>query len=201
MRSPFAITSIVAAVLAVGMCAAWLAPSRDETKGTVHSATQASATPPSATPPIQPQTASERRWQAATTQLDMTAAASADESDARARMERALKEVRDHASTLGARASTVLAFVDRSQLAWKAYFDAEVELRWPPNAGDFGSIYPMCVATNMASMCNARAQALESLVHVEEGDGCFSRWERAHRSRARPRFAAVSARIARLRRG
>ena len=177
MRSPFAITSIVAAVLAVGMCAAWLAPSHDETKGTVHSATQPSATPPSATPPIQPQTASERRWQAATTQLDMTAAASADESDARARMERALKEVRDHASTLGARASTVLAFVDRSQLAWKAYFDAEVELRWPPNAGDFGSIYPMCVATNMASMCNARAQALESLVHVEEGDGCFSRWD------------------------
>ena len=140
MRSPFAITSIVAAVLAVGMCAAWLAPSHDETKGTVHSATQPSATPPSATPPVQPQTASERRWQAATTQLDMTAAASADESDARARMERALKEVRDHASTLGARASTVLAFVDRSQLAWKAYFDAEVELRWPPNAGDFGSI-------------------------------------------------------------
>ena len=172
MGSPFAITSIVAAVLAVGMCAAWLAPSRDETKGTAQS-----ATPPSATPPAQPQTASERRWQAATTQLDMTAAASADESDARARMERALKEVRDHASTLGAQASTVLAFVDRSQLAWKAYFDAEVELRWPPNAGDFGTIYPMCVATNRASMCNARAQALESLVHVEEGDGCFSRWD------------------------
>ena len=162
MRSSFAITSIVAAVLALGMCAAWLAPPHDATK---------------ATPPTQPQTASERRWQAATTQLDMNAAASADESDARARMERALKEVRDHASTLGAQGSTVLAFVDRSQLAWKAYFDAEVELRWPPNAGDFGSIYPMCVATDRASMCNARAQALESLVHVEEGDGCFSRWD------------------------
>ena len=35
----------------------------------------------------------------------------------------------------------------------------------------------MCVATDRASMCNARAQALESLVHVEEGDGCFSRWD------------------------
>jgi uncharacterized protein YecT (DUF1311 family) len=107
----------------------------------------------------------------------MNAAASADESDARARMERALKEVRDHALTLGAQGSTVLAFVDRSQRAWKAYFDAEVELRWPPNGGDFGTIYPMCVATDMARMCNARAQALESLVHVEEGDGCFSRWD------------------------
>ena len=66
--------------------------------------------------------------QAADTQREMNAAASTDESDARARMERALKEVRDHAST-------VLAFVHRSQRAWKAYFDAEVELRWPPNAG------------------------------------------------------------------
>ena len=167
MPSTFAITSIVAAVLAAGMCAAWPAPPGDATEAIAQSA-------PS---PVQPQSDSQRRWQAATTQLDMTAAASADESDARARMERALKEVRDHASKLGAQASTVLAFVDRSQLAWKAYFDAEVELRWPPNAGDFGTIYPMCVATDRASMCNARAQALESLVHVEEGDGCFSRWD------------------------
>ena len=168
MRSTFAITSIVAAVFAVGMCAAWPALPGDATK----------VPPPSATPPQpQPQTASERRWQAAETQREMNAAASADESDARARMERALKEVRDHASTLGAQGSTVLALVDRSQRAWKAYFDAEVELRWPPNAEDFGTIYPMCVATDMARMCNERAQALESLVHVEEGDGCFSRWD------------------------
>ena len=167
MRSTFAITSIVAAVFAVGMCAAWPALPRDATKAIAQSA-------PS---PVQPQSDSQRRWQAATTQLDMNAAASADESDARARMERALKEVRDHASTLGAQGSTVLALVDRSQRAWKAYFDAEVELRWPPNAEDFGTIYPMCVATDMARMCNERARALESLVHVEEGDGCFSRWD------------------------
>ena len=172
MRSTFAITSIVAAALAAGMCAAWPAPQRDETKATARS-----APPPSAPSPVQPQSDSQRRWQAATTQLDMNAAASADESDARARMERALKEVRDHASTLGAQGSTVLALVDRSQRAWKAYFDAEVELRWPPNAGDFGSIYPMCVATDRARMCNERARALESLVHVEEGAGCFSRWD------------------------
>ena len=166
MRSAFAITSIVAAVFAVGMCAAWPALPRDATK-----------VPPSSATPPQPQTASERRWQAATTQLDMNAAASADESDARARMERALKEVRDHASTLGAQGSTVLALVDRSQRAWKAYFDAEVELRWPPNAEDFGTIYPMCVATDMARMCNERARALESLVHVEEGEVCGPRWD------------------------
>ena len=168
MRSTFAITSIVAAVFAVGMCAAWPALPGDATK----------VPPPSATPPQpQPQTASERRWQAAETQRDMNAAASADESDARARMERALKEVRDHASTLGAQGSTVLALVDRSQRAWKAYFDAEVELRWPPNAGDFGTIYPMCVATDMARMCNERARALESLVHVEDGEVCGPRWD------------------------
>lgn len=166
MRSTFAITSIVAAVFAVGMCAAWPALPRDATK----------VPPPSATPP-QPQSDSQRRWQAATTQREMNAAASADESDARARMERALKEARDHASTLGAQGSIVLALVDRSQRAWKAYFDAEVELRWPPNAEDFGTIYPMCVATDRARMCNERARALESLVHVEEGDGCFSRWD------------------------
>ena len=100
----------------------------------------------------------------------MNAAASADESDARARMERALKEVRDHASTLGAQGSTVLALVDRSQRAWKAYFDAEVELRWPPNAEDFGTIYPMCVATDMARMCNERARALGLAVLVEVHD-------------------------------
>ena len=168
MRSTFAITSIVAAAFAVGMCAAWPALPRDATK----------LPPPSATPPQpQTQTASERRWQAAETQREMNAAASADESDARARMERALKEVRDHASTLGAQASTVLALVDRSQRSWKTYFDAEVELRWPSDAGDFGTIYPMCVATDRARMCNARAQALESLVHAAEGDGCFSRWD------------------------
>ena len=167
MRSTFAITSIVAAVLAAGMCAAWPAPPGDATKAIAQSA-------PS---PVQPQSDSQRRWQAATTQLDMNAAASADESDARARMERALKEVRDHASTLGAQGSTVLALVDRSQRAWKAYFDAEVELRWPPNAGDFGSIYPMCVATDRARMCNERARALESLVHVEDGEVCGPRWD------------------------
>ena len=167
MRSTFAITSIVAAVFAAGMCAAWPAPPGDATKAIAQSA-------PS---PVQPQSDSQRRWQAATTQRDMNAAASADESDARARMERALKEVRDHASTLGAQGSTVLALVDRSQRAWKAYFDAEVELRWPPNAEDFGTIYPMCVATDRARMCNERARALESLVHVEEGAGCFSRWD------------------------
>ena len=170
MRSTFAITSIVAAVFAVGMCAAWPALPCDATK----------VPPPSAAPPQpqpQTQTASERRWQAADTQREMNAAASADESDARARMERALKEVRDHASTLGAQASTVLALVDRSQRAWKAYFDAEVELRWPPNAEDFGTIYPMCVATDMARMCNERARALESLVHVEEGEVCGPRWD------------------------
>ena len=167
MRSTFAITSIVAAVLAAGMCAAWPAPPGDATKAIAQSAT----------PPIQPQSDSQRRWQAATTQRDMNAAASADESDARARMERALKEARDHASTLGAQGSTVLALVDRSQRAWKAYFDAEVELRWPPNAEDFGSIYPMCVATDRARMCNARALALESLVHVEDGEVCGPRWD------------------------
>ena len=76
MRSTFAITSIVAAVFAVGMCAAWPALPGDATK----------VPPPSATPPQpQPQTASERRWQAAETQREMNAAASADESDARAR--------------------------------------------------------------------------------------------------------------------
>ena len=167
MRSTFAITSIVAAVFAAGMCAAWPAPPGDATKAIAQSA-------PS---PVQTQSDSQRRWQAATTQLDMNAAASADESDARARMERALKEARDHASTLGAQASTVLALVDRSQRAWKAYFDAEVELRWPPNAEDFGTIYPMCVATDRARMCNERARALESLVHVEEGEVCGPRWD------------------------
>ena len=75
MRSTFAITSIVAAVFAAGMCAAWPAPPGDATKAIAQSA-------PS---PVQPQSDSQRRWQAATTQLDMNAAASADESDARAR--------------------------------------------------------------------------------------------------------------------
>ncbi len=167
MRTPFVITSLVAAVLAAGMCAAWPAPPHDATK----------ATPSSAPPPVQPESASERRWQAAETQHDMNAAASADETEARARMERALKEVRDHASTLGAQASTVLALVDRSQRAWKAYFDAEVELRWPPNAGDFGSVYPMCVASDIARMYIERAEALESLMHVEDGEVCGPRWD------------------------
>ena len=67
--------------------------------------------------------------QAADTPREMNAAASADESDAGARMECALKEVRDHGSTQGAQGSTVLALVDRSQRAWKAYFDAEVPPR------------------------------------------------------------------------
>ena len=52
--------------------------------------------------------------QAADTQRDMNSAASTDESDARARRERALKEVRDHAST-------VFAFVHRSQRAWQSW--------------------------------------------------------------------------------
>ena len=71
----------------------------------------------------------------------------------------------------------MLALVDRSQRSWKTYFDAEVELRWPPNAGDFGTIYPMCVATDRARMCNERARALESLVHVEDGEVCGPRWD------------------------
>ena len=35
----------------------------------------------------------------------------------------------------------------------------------------------MCVATDMARMCNERARALESLVHVEDGEVCGPRWD------------------------
>jgi hypothetical protein len=160
MRSSFAITSIVAAVLAVGMCAAWLAPPHDATKGTAQSATQPSATPPSATPPqTQTQTASERRWQAADTQRDLNAAASADESDARPRRGRPCS-----------RSWLVRNARERRTSTSKWSF---VGLRTRRTSGP--SI--RCAGRPTGRACATRAQALESLVHVEEGEVCGPRWD------------------------
>ena len=62
----------------------------------------------------------------------------------------------------------------RSQRAWIAFRDAELEALYPDENKQisYGSIYPMCVCGEQARLTQDRIEQLRRWLEVEEGDGC-----------------------------
>ena len=59
--------------------------------------------------------------------------------------------------------------------AWEAYRDAQLKAIYPPVAderAEYGSIYPMCLATLRRKLTESRIRDLKMLT-TSEGDGCL----------------------------
>lgn len=60
-----------------------------------------------------------------------------------------------------------------AQRAWLVFRDAEVAARFPAGPSEYGSVYPMCVGSELTELTEARARRLRIWVEgVEPGDVC-----------------------------
>lgn len=65
---------------------------------------------------------------------------------------------------------------DPAQKAWEAYRDAQIEAIYPnpeKNIGEYGSVYPMCLALLKAKLSEGRIRDLKALTTSGGGDVCF----------------------------
>ncbi len=70
-----------------------------------------------------------------------------------------------------------VAKLKKSQIAWEAYRDAQLETSWPfADRTWYGSVHPMCVAGARAALTEARTRELKAMIVSQEGDVCSSRW-------------------------
>ncbi len=107
------------------------------------------------------------------TQLGMNEAAGRDLQAAETEMAGVLDTlVKQAAGKPGA-----IATLNKAQTAWKVYRDAQIAAMWPlPEHGQYGSVYPMCVAIVRAKLTNARVAELRAMLERVEGDVCNSEW-------------------------
>ncbi len=80
-------------------------------------------------------------------------------------------------SQLRARASVdpdALALLDKAQLAWVAYRDAQLAVMWPSpeKQAKYGTVFPMCFSYASAALTNRRTTELELMLKRDEGDVC-----------------------------
>src|SRR5262245_20991901 len=107
------------------------------------------------------------------TQLGMHEAADAEFRAANAEMTKALESLVQKA----AGKPDAVAKLNKSQAAWKVYRDAQVGAMWPlPERSSYGSVYSMCVLTEMTNLTKARTSELRAMLEPTEGDVCGSRW-------------------------
>ena len=100
--------------------------------------------------------------QTATTQMDLNECAGKELKQAEAQLAALLKK-------LGIDANSA------EEKAWEAYRDAQLKAIYPPVAderAEYGSIYPMCLATLKRKLTESRIRDLQMLT-TSEGDGCF----------------------------
>ena len=70
-----------------------------------------------------------------------------------------------------------IANLNKSQSAWKAYRDAQVDTMWSfPVRTSYGSALPMCVATERTLLTKVRVAELRAMLESVEGDVCNSQW-------------------------
>jgi uncharacterized protein YecT (DUF1311 family) len=107
-----------------------------------------------------------------------TQAGMAKESAHRARAADAeLEQILQALNTQARGNSHATAKLARSQSAWEAYRDAQLELTWPSSDPQrYGSVYPMCVADLRASLTQRRSEELRALLTRAEGDVCAPGW-------------------------
>ena len=83
----------------------------------------------------------------------------------------------DRLMTRAAGKTDAIAKLTKAQTAWKEYRDAQVAARWPfPERRQYGSVYPMCAATELTNLTNARVAELRRMLTSVEGEVCNSQW-------------------------
>lgn len=100
--------------------------------------------------------------QAAKTQIDLDACAGMELKQAEERLAALLKRLDIDANS-------------PEEKAWEAYRDAQLKAIYPPVAderAEYGSIYPMCLATLKKKLTESRIRDLKALT-TAEGDACF----------------------------
>jgi uncharacterized protein YecT (DUF1311 family) len=99
-------------------------------------------------------------WETALTQSAMNECAGQDLRAVETRLNNLLKK-------LGIGAD------DQAQKAWESYRDAQLEAIYPrENIGDYGSVYPMCLAKLRARLVEGRIRDLKALTWSGEGEVC-----------------------------
>lgn len=106
------------------------------------------------------------------TQTGMNDAADRQLESAETEMQGELDQMTQRAK----RNSDVIAKLQKSQAAWQAYRDAQLEAMWPGDPAGYGSVQPMCVAESKTAMTRARTRELRQMQSPSEGDACASRW-------------------------
>lgn len=107
------------------------------------------------------------------TQLELSQAAGKELKAAEAEMTALLGRLMKK----GVGKKEAIAKLQRAQTAWKAYRDAQVGAKWPfPERGQYGSVYPMCAATELTNLTKARVVELQKMLTPIEGDACNSQW-------------------------
>jgi len=67
-----------------------------------------------------------------------------------------------------------LALLDKAQVAWVAYRDAQLGVMWPSpeKQANYGTVFPMCVSYARAELTNKRTAELKLMLKRDEGDVC-----------------------------
>lgn len=70
--------------------------------------------------------------------------------------------------------AAVTAKIKKSQSAWLAFRDAQLEALYPAadKLYEYGSVYPMCSCSENAALINQRIEQLSGWLNPEEGDVC-----------------------------
>jgi uncharacterized protein YecT (DUF1311 family) len=103
------------------------------------------------------------------TQLGMNDAAGKQLRSADAAMKKVFELL---VARAGASADAV-AKLRKSQAAWEAYRDAQLDAWWPSSdVQSYGSVYPMCFAMMKTQLTEARTVELRAMLDPQEGDVC-----------------------------
>jgi len=111
------------------------------------------------------------------TQAELNQAAGKDLKDAEAEMTHEMTQLLDLLLKRADGNRGAIAKLTNAQTAWRVYRDAQVAARWPfPEKGRYGSVYPMCVASELTNLTNARIAELRRMLTSVEGEVCNSQW-------------------------
>ncbi len=108
-------------------------------------------------------------WQEARTQLAMNGCAAQDLREADAELNRTYEQVLSKCKDQPDK----LARIREAERAWIVFRDAEAEALFPESLrSQFGSVFGMCRAIQLARLTSERTEQLKALVRYKEGDVC-----------------------------
>jgi uncharacterized protein YecT (DUF1311 family) len=108
--------------------------------------------------------------QSATTQNELNECAGKALQEAEAEMQQVREQIRKEK----VEKPEFLEQFENAQRAWLAFREAELKALFPLDAGQYGSVFPMCYALSKAALTRQRIEQLrEWLKGTEEGDVCY----------------------------